>query len=123
MAMSKILIVDDSPAELADLCSILGRNGFDALTASTGAEAVQMAAAEHPRLIFMDLVMPDMDGYEACRQLKSNLATRTIPVVFMSTRHQKADQMWARMQGGKALIAKPCAAQQVIEALHAYAGY
>ena len=121
--MSKFLNVDDSPAELADLCSILDRNGFDALTASTGAEAVRKAAAEHPQMIFMDLVMPDMDGYEACRQLKSNLDTRGIPVVFMSTRHQKADQMWARMQGGNGLIAKPCAAQQVMEALRTYAGY
>ncbi len=118
--MPKILIVDDSPAELANLRAILDQNGFHSITASTGAEAVSKAAAEKPNMILMDIVMPDMDGYEACRQLQASDSTKAIPLVFVSSKNQKADQMWAKLQGAKALIAKPYTADQILEALRAY---
>jgi twitching motility two-component system response regulator PilH len=119
--MSKILIVDDSPAELANLRSILDQNGWHSVTASSGAEAVRKAVVEKPNLILMDIVMPDMDGYEACRQLQAEPVTKGIPVVFVSSKSQKADQLWVKMQGGKALIAKPYTSQQILDAIKAFA--
>lgn len=118
--MPKALICDDSAAELANLRNILSNAGWHSVTASNGTEAVQKATAEKPALIFLDIIMPDMDGYEACRQLQSNGDTKGIPVVFVSSKNQKADQIWAKMQGGKALIGKPYSADQILETLKAY---
>ncbi|MGE4069950.1 MAG: PleD family two-component system response regulator [Lysobacterales bacterium] len=118
--MSKVLIVDDSPAELANLRTILTDAGWHSVTANNGAEAVAKASAEKPSMIFMDIIMPDMDGYEACRTLQQNPATKSIPVVFVSSKNQKADQIWAKMQGAKALIGKPYKASEILDTLKAY---
>ena len=118
--MPKILICDDSAAELANLRSILTDAGWHSVTASNGAEAVQKASVEKPALIFLDIIMPDMDGYEACRQLQANADTKAIPVVFVSSKNQKADQIWAKMQGGKALIGKPYSPDQILDTLKAF---
>jgi twitching motility two-component system response regulator PilH len=118
--MGKVLIVDDSPAELANLRSILTDAGWHSVTASNGAEAVQKAAAEKPNMILLDIIMPDMDGYEACRMLQANPETKTIPVVFVSSKNQKADQMWAKMQGAKALIGKPYTPAQILETIRTF---
>jgi twitching motility two-component system response regulator PilH len=117
----KILIVDDSAAELANLRTLLHDAGYDTVTASNGREAVAKAQAETPSMILMDVVMPDMDGYEACRQLRANANTKQIPVVIVSSKSQKADQIWASMQGAKALIGKPPKAEDVLAAVRAYA--
>jgi len=118
--MPKALICDDSAAELAKLRSILTDAGWHSVTASNGNEAVQKAVVEKPALIFLDIIMPDMDGYEACRQLQANGDTKSIPVVFVSSKNQKADHIWAKMQGGRALIGKPYSADQIIDTLKAY---
>lgn len=117
----KILIVDDSPAEIAQLRTLLHDAGYDTVTASNGREAVSKAGSEQPSMILMDVVMPDMDGYEACRQLRSNPATKLIPVVIVSSKNQKADQLWASMQGAKALIGKPPRSEDILAAVQAYA--
>jgi twitching motility two-component system response regulator PilH len=117
---NKALIVDDSPAELANLRNILSGAGWHSVTASNGAEAVQKAASEKPTLILLDVIMPDMDGFEACRQLQANADTKSIPVIFVTSKNQKADQLWAKMQGGKALIGKPYEPAQILEALRAF---
>ncbi len=118
--MPKVLICDDSAAELANLRSILNDAGWHSVTASNGSEAVQKATAEKPSLIFLDIIMPDMDGYEACRQLQANAETKSIPVVFVSSKNQKADHIWAKMQGAKALIGKPYSADQILDTLKAF---
>ncbi len=118
--MPKVLICDDSAAELANLRTILTDAGWHSITASNGGEAVQKAANEKPTMIFLDIIMPDMDGYEACRQLQSNPDTKSIPVVFVSSKNQKADHIWAKMQGAKALIGKPYSAEQILETLKTF---
>jgi len=118
--MHKILIVDDSAAQVASLRSLLEQNGYQTITASNGSEAVQKAGSERPNAILLDILMPEMDGYEACRQLQSNEATKGIPVLFVSSKGQKADHLWAKMQGGKTLIPKPFEPHQILDALKAY---
>lgn len=118
--MPKALIVDDSPAELANLRNILTSAGWQTSTASNGAEAVAKANSERPTLILCDIIMPDMDGFEACRQLQANPETKSIPVVFVSSKNQKADHLWAKMQGARSLIGKPYEANQILETLKAF---
>ena len=111
------LVVDDSAVDRQHMVNLLTRAGWDVRAASTGIEALQLAGQRQPDVIFMDIVMPGMDGYQACRRLAEDPQTRRISVVFVSTKNQRADQVWARMQGGKALIGKPCTADQLQSAL------
>jgi twitching motility two-component system response regulator PilH len=120
MAVNKVLVVDDSPADLANIKGIVSEAGCTVVTATNGAEAIAMAKSEKPQLIFLDILMPDMDGFEACRKLGSDGATRDIPVVFVTSKGQKADRMWAHMQGGKDLVAKPFTPAQIIEQIKAF---
>lgn len=117
MTIQKILIVDDSAAEMANLKSIITEAGWHAVTAGSGREAVDKAKADKPNLILMDIVMPEMDGYEACRALQSDPTTKGIPIVMVSTKNQKADLMWAKMQGAKALVGKPYTKNELMQAI------
>lgn len=115
--MNQALVVDDGAADRQHMINILTEAGWRVSAASDGASGLEMARTQHPDIIFMDIVMPGMDGYQACRRLAVDPATREIPVVFVSTKHQRADQVWARMQGGKDLIAKPLSSDEVLAAL------
>ncbi|TAL52474.1 MAG: response regulator, partial [Methylovulum sp.] len=101
MAIQKILICDDSQTDLANLQTALKGTQCQLLTASDGDEAIRKAKSEQPDIIFMDIVMPGMDGYAACRSLRDDPATKNIPVIFVSSKHQKADRVWAQLQGAK----------------------
>jgi twitching motility two-component system response regulator PilH len=117
----KILVVDDSPAELANLRMMLLEKGIETLSATNGKEAVVRASTDKPSMILLDIVMPEMDGYEACRQLQANPETKAIPIVFVSSKNQKADHIWAKMQGAKGLISKPYTREQIYEVIDALA--
>lgn len=111
------LVVDDSAVDRQHLVNLLTRAGWQVSAAANGMEALKLANRQPPDIIFMDIVMPDMDGYQACRRLAEDPATRGIPVVFVSTKNQRADQVWARMQGGRALLPKPLTSAQLLSAL------
>ena len=115
--MNTALVVDDAATERARMSAILTDAGWRVSTAVGGIEAIEKARAEKPAIIFLDIVMPDLDGYQTCRRLAGDPLTRAIPVVFVSTKCQRADQVWARMQGAKALIGKPYSDAQLLDAL------
>ncbi len=113
----KALVVDDSAADLANIKAVLSDTGCIVLTASNGREAITKAKAEKPSIIFLDVVMPDMDGYEACRQLAQDGDTKSIPVVFVTNKGQKADKVWGELQGAKGHVSKPYTADQIVDQL------
>jgi twitching motility two-component system response regulator PilH len=115
MRINKILVVDDSPADLTNIKNIVSEAGCTVISAMSGKEALEKAKSEKPDLIFLDIIMPDMDGYATCRQLHNDNVTKDIPVVFVTSKNQKADRVWAQMQGGKAFISKPYSADQIID--------
>jgi twitching motility two-component system response regulator PilH len=117
MAIQKILICDDSPTDLVNLKNALQSTHCVLVTANDGAEAVSKAKSEHPDVIFMDIVMPGMDGFATCRTLRDDPNTKHIPVIFVSSKNQKADKVWAQMQGAKDLVGKPYDPQEIIAAL------
>ncbi len=88
------------------------------ITARDGEDAVNVARAQQPDVIFMDVVMEGLDGYNACRLLKLDPDTRHIPVIFVSARSQRVDRMWAERQGGDAYICKPFTDGQVLQEVH-----
>jgi twitching motility two-component system response regulator PilH len=119
MTIKKVLVVDDSPTDLANIKSIVADTGCLVVTASNGKEAVEKARSEKPDLIFLDIVMPDQDGFSTCRTLTSENSTKDIPVVFVSSKDQKADRLWAQMQGAKGYIIKPYVANDIIDQIKA----
>ena len=119
MAIQKILICDDSQTDLMNLKNALDSTNCILITASNGEEAFKKAKSEKPDVVFLDIVMPGMDGYAACRALRDDPETKHIPVIFVSSKHQKADRVWAQMQGAKDLIAKPYEPKDIKEKLAA----
>ncbi len=115
MAIQKVLLVDDSPSDLERLAVALGSLNITIITTCDGEDAVNVARAQRPDLIFMDVVMEGLDGYNACRLLKLDPDTRHIPVIFVSARTQRVDRMWAERQGGDAYICKPFTDHQVLQ--------
>ncbi len=119
MTINKVLLVDDSPMDLANIRGIVADAGYSVITATTGTEAIEVANKELPDLIFMDIVMQGADGYDACRMIGQNDTTRGIPVVFVTSKNQKADRVWAELQGGKAFITKPFTPEQILDQISA----
>lgn len=121
MAVNKIMIVDDVAADLANLKSIISTTGKNIISAKTGKEAIDKCISEKPDLVFMDIVMDDVDGYSACRQILRNPETESIPIIFVTSKNQKADILWAEKQGGRALISKPYTDEQILNQIKLYA--
>ncbi len=115
--MNRALVVDDVAAERERMGAILRSAGWTVSTAASGLEAIERARADAPNIIFLDIVMPEMDGFQACRQLAADPTTRDIPVVFVSNKCQRADEVWARVLGCRGLIGKPYRGEQLIDAL------
>jgi twitching motility two-component system response regulator PilH len=118
MSINTVLLVDDMADQLAQIKAIVSSKGLQTITAQSGKEALVKAKESKPDLIFMDVVMPEMDGFATCRELKSDSATKDIPVIFVSSKDQEADKVWAQMQGSKAYITKPYNAEEIIKHLN-----
>ena len=113
--MAKVLIVDDSPTEVHILKTMLTKNGHEVVVATSGEDGVEMAKAEKPDLILMDVVMPGMNGFQATRQISKNDNTAFIPVIMVTTKDQETDKVWAMRQGAKDYIVKPVQEKALIE--------
>jgi two-component system sensor histidine kinase/response regulator len=102
-----ILIVDDTPANLGVLVETLGDAGYQLMVAEDGEEALAQTAQTRPDLILLDVMMPGLDGFETCRRLKAQPATRDVPVLFMTALNETADKVRAFAAGGVDYITKP----------------
>ena len=107
--MARILIVDDSPSQLMVIRRIVEKLGHDALTAEDGAAGVEAARREIPDLILMDVVMPNLNGFQATRSITREPTTKHIPVILVTTKDQDTDRMWGLRQGARAYLTKPFA--------------
>jgi twitching motility two-component system response regulator PilH len=114
-AMPLILIVDDSPTELFQMTKALEKGGFRVEGAADGEEALRKAREMKPDLILMDIVMPGMDGFRATRALSNDPATRSIPVIMVSSKNQETDRIWGMRQGAVDFIVKPVTPALLLE--------
>lgn len=113
--MIRVLVIDDSPIQLANQQKILRAAGYETLTANGGALGIELAQSEQPDLILMDVVMPDINGFQATRQLHRNPATREIPVIMVTTKDQQTDKVWAKRQGAAGYVVKPVQAKLLLK--------
>ena len=116
--MARILIVDDSPSQLLGMKRIVEKLGHEAVTAEDGAAGVEAAKAHLPDLILMDVVMPNLNGFQATRAISKEPTTAQIPVVLVTTKDQETDKVWGMRQGAKAYITKPFSENQLIEVIN-----
>jgi DNA-binding response OmpR family regulator len=107
MVRKKILLVDDSSTVLLMERMILSKSQYDVVTAKDGVEGIEKAVAEKPDLILMDVVMPRMDGFEACRKLREQDDTKEIPVIMVTTRGELASVETGYAAGCNEYVTKP----------------
>lgn len=107
MAIKNVLVVDDSPTDAHVITQILQKNGFTVISASSGEEGIEVAKAQKPDLILMDVVMPGMSGFEATRAITRDPATKDIPVIICSSKGQETDKAWGMRQGARDYLVKP----------------
>ena len=105
--MARILIVDDSPSQLAGIRRIVEKLGHQPLTAEDGQAGVEAAKRELPDLILMDVVMPNLNGFQATRSISREPTTKHIPVVLITTKDQETDRIWGMRQGARGYLTKP----------------
>ena len=122
MKKKKILLVDDSATILMMERMILTKFPYEVVTAVDGEQAIALAMTEQPDLILMDVVMPRMNGFEACRRIRSGEATSDIPVIMVTTRGE-LESVEAGYQSGCAdYVIKPIDAQELLAKVQSYLG-
>src|SRR6185436_9423697 len=104
---TRILIVDDTPANIQSLAAILKSKGYLISAATNGKQALEVLARMQPDLILLDVMMPEMDGFETCRQLKAAEQWRHIPVIFLTAKTETADIVQGFELGAVDYVAKP----------------
>ncbi|HTA66500.1 MAG TPA: twitching motility response regulator PilH [Xanthomonadaceae bacterium] len=120
--MARILIVDDSPSQLMGMKRIVEAMGHTVFTAEDGSAGVAAAKKHLPDLILMDVVMPNLNGFQATRQISKEPTTSHVPVILVTTKDQETDKAWGMRQGAKAYITKPFTEAELQEAIKGMIG-
>jgi DNA-binding NtrC family response regulator len=119
-SQSAILVVDDTPANVGVLLELLGREGFKVLVARDGESALEQVQYATPDLVLLDVVMPGLDGFETCRRLKANPATRDVPVIFMTGKAETRDRIEGFAAGAADYVVKPLQHEEVLARVNAH---
>ncbi len=119
-SQTRVLIVDDQVDNLDVLVAHLADSGLDLAVATSGQEALQLAADDCPALVLLDVMMPGMDGFEVCRRLKANATTAAVPVIFMSALADTASKVTGFAAGAIDFISKPLQREEVLARINAH---
>ncbi|MEJ1936909.1 response regulator, partial [Nostoc sp. NIES-2111] len=117
---NSILIVDDIPTNIKVLFDLLNQAGFRVSVAKNGQSALAKAKEALPNLILLDVMMPGIDGFETCRQLKANPKTKDIPVIFMTARTDTVDKVKGLQLGAVDYITKPIQHEEVLARINVH---
>ncbi len=115
----KILIADDEPHILRSLGFVLERAGYDVLQARSGTAALELIRQEHPVLVFLDIMMPELDGYEVCRRIKSSDDLASTYVIMLTAKGQQHDRQEGLDAGADEYMTKPFSPSRAVERVHA----
>lgn len=119
--MVDILVVEDSPTVQYVLADMLINGGYRVLKAADGEEALRVAIEQQPQLILLDVILPKLNGYQVCRQLKANPETAHIPIIMITSKSKDSDRHWAIEQGADDYIVKPFESRAVLETVGRFA--
>jgi twitching motility two-component system response regulator PilG len=116
----KVMIIDDSNTIRRTAEALLKKAGYDVLTAADGFEAMSMITDHQPDIIFVDIMMPRLDGYQTCQLIKSNKRFRDIPVIMLSSKDGLFDRARGRIAGSEEHVNKPFTQEELIDVIHKY---
>jgi CheY-like chemotaxis protein len=105
--MNNVLIVDDMLTDRTLIGKVVAEAGYQPVYAANGKDAIAGAKLHRPVLIFLDVVMPDINGFNVCRDLKKDPATAAIPICLVTTKNTDSDRFWGKKQGADDHVAKP----------------
>ncbi len=114
MSLKKILIVDDSLAEIKFMQAVLDQAGYWSVAIMDPMQLEPTIDVERPGMILMDVVMPQRNGFQACRELKNNPEYSAIPVVLVTSKDGDSDRYWAQLQGADGYVVKPFTRDQLL---------
>ena len=117
----RILVVDDSATIRRSAESMLTKAGYDVVTAENGFEALSKVAQHNPDLIFVDIMMPRLDGYQTCAIIKNNSQYRSTPVVMLTSKDGLFDQARGRVVGSDLYLTKPFTKEELLAAVQQHA--
>ncbi|MFH1282968.1 MAG: hybrid sensor histidine kinase/response regulator [bacterium] len=118
--MKKILVVDDDENIRENLTVRLQKNGFEVLTASNGADSIEMAVIKKPDVVLLDIMMPGMDGFQACDQIKKKTAPEFLPVILVTALNQVEDKIKGLQVGADDFVGKPFQDSELIVRINAF---
>ncbi|WP_195953832.1 winged helix-turn-helix domain-containing protein [Clostridium saudiense] len=114
MANEKILVVDDEEHILELISFNLTNNGYKVIKANNGIDAVKLAIEEKPKLILLDLMIPGKDGYDVCREVRSNSEIRNIPIIMLTAKSEELDKILGLELGADDYITKPFSVRELL---------
>lgn len=109
-----ILLVDDSPTNISAMVAALRDKGCRLVTAVDGESAIQIARDQQPDLVLLDVILPRMNGFQVCRQLKTTPDTRGIKIILVTSKNQESDRFWGMKQGADEYLTKPYTNDQLL---------
>lgn len=119
--LKKVLVVDDSQAEVRLIQSFLQQGGFHSVGISDPTKIEETIDEERPNVILLDVVMPQRNGFQICRELKSQELYSTIPVILVTSRSTPSDRYWGEQQGANGYVAKPFTSEELLNAVKRFA--
>ena len=116
----KVMVIDDSKTIRRTAESLLKREGYDVVTATDGYEALAKIADHQPQIIFVDIMMPRLDGYQTCALIKKSEKHRATPVIMLSSKDSLFDRARGRMVGSDEYLTKPFTKESLLKAVEAH---
>ena len=117
----KVMVIDDSKTIRRTAETLLNKAGCEVVTATDGFEALSLIADHHPDLIFVDIMMPRLDGYQTCALIKNNELYRDIPVIMLSSKDGLFDRARGRIVGSEQYLTKPFTRDELLGAIRKHA--
>ena len=117
-----ILVIEDDPPQRKLLERVLGTAGYRVFSAADGQAGIEAAAACRPALVILDVMMPRMNGYQACRALRQNPETSATPILMFTHKQEPADEFWATEVGATAFLVKPLNPSELLSAVSSLIG-
>jgi twitching motility two-component system response regulator PilG len=116
----KVMVIDDSKTIRRTAESLLKREGYDVVTATDGYEALAKIADHQPQIIFVDIMMPRLDGYQTCAQIKHHQMFRSTPVIMLSSKDGLFDKARGRIVGSEQYLTKPFTREELLSAIRTH---
>ncbi|HEU0367796.1 MAG TPA: response regulator [Candidatus Acidoferrum sp.] len=119
--LKKVLIVDDSPAQVKLMQGFLEHEGYQPVGLNDPLRVEETISSVRPSVILLDVVMPDRNGFQVCRELKGSSEFQGIPVILVTSKDSASDKYWGEQQGADAYVTKPFTKDELLRAVRRFA--